>query len=275
MSLPTPLLPKKTFILGLGHQRTGTTWVSKHLLRSKRFRRGPLKEYHIWNALDVDAMAGHRLSEEDAASDAPSTLRYRMQNEDGFYFDYFKRLYSLRYRVSADFTPAYSSLPETRLRAIKDQFQQRQIDVKAVVIIRDPIARIKSATRFNLERGNFDEGIPSGVTNFADALGHYYKSPHCELRTSYHQTIERARRVFGADNLYVSVFENMFKEQKIRALSKFCGVPAVFDEKKNRINKTLTEVPEETGLEDDIRAHYQEVYDYCFENYPVTRKLWV
>ena len=29
------------------------------------------------------------------------------------------------------------------------------------------------------------------------------------------------------------------------------------------------------ALEDDIRAHYQEVYDYCFENYPVTRKLWV
>lgn len=52
------MMNTKTFVLGLGHQKCGTTWLYHYLSQSRRFKGGIKKEYHIWDALDVPSMHG-------------------------------------------------------------------------------------------------------------------------------------------------------------------------------------------------------------------------
>ena len=42
---------------------------------------------------------------------------------------------------------------------------------------------------------------------------------------------------------------------------------------KIRINQTKNKVTR-TIIDDDIKNYYCNVYDYCFEKFPVTKVLW-
>ena len=48
-----PTKSKNTFVLGLGFQKCGTSWLYRYLQQSEKFDGGELKEYHIWDAIDI------------------------------------------------------------------------------------------------------------------------------------------------------------------------------------------------------------------------------
>ena len=70
-----PKPKRKTFILCLGHQRCGTTWLHEHLAQSDHFAGGGLKEYHIWDALDSEALQEHKLVLPQEDNKDPNYLR--------------------------------------------------------------------------------------------------------------------------------------------------------------------------------------------------------
>ena len=49
---------KKNFILGVGCQKGGTTWLHQQLNKSKNTDMGFLKEYHVFDALYVPECQG-------------------------------------------------------------------------------------------------------------------------------------------------------------------------------------------------------------------------
>lgn len=268
---------EKTFILGLGHQKCGTTWVYKYLSESPLFHEGFTKEYHIWDGVDVPLLRRNKVSTFrrllDFRKNSVLAKRYAMQRDSDSYFDYFDSLYSGKTPIAADITPSYSGLKAKRLLDIKTKFAERQVNVKAVVFVRDPLSRIKSAVRFNLDRRNYNEGIKNGETDFAKALGQYYTTEHCVLRTRYQSIISEAKKVFPENQLYVGFFENMFTPDEIKRLSSFLGVEPNTEYAQVKVNKTRNTV-EETEIDGEVKAFYAATYEYCSDNYPETRELW-
>lgn len=59
-----------------------------------------------------------------------------LRNPD-YYFDYFDSLYTSQIGVAADITPSYSGLDTSRLTFIRDRFLNRDITVKAIILIRE------------------------------------------------------------------------------------------------------------------------------------------
>ncbi len=268
----------KTFILLLGAQKCGTSWLYEYLKQSPRFGQGFSKEYHIWDALDIGILHGNRVDPvtlDALASDqkARQSQRFRMQNDEGYYFDYFTSLFTEDVTITADITPSYSGLKAERLHFIKQKFAERGVVVKPVFLIRDPLRRIKSSVRFNLDRRHYKAGIVDGETNFTRALGQYYCHEHCIIRTRYDEIHKNAVEVFGKDQIYVGLYESMFTPAEIVRLSHYLGVEPKPDFARVKVNKTRN-VVEETELDEAIRAFYSEVYDYCFEQFPATRLLW-
>lgn len=45
---------KPIFLLGVGTQKSGTSWLYTQLQKSPETNMGLLKEYHIWDALFID-----------------------------------------------------------------------------------------------------------------------------------------------------------------------------------------------------------------------------
>lgn len=266
--------PKKVFVLGLGNQKCGTSWLHRYLLETPQFKKGFKKEYHIWDALDIDILARYRVPPLPAKPQLKrQVLIQRMQTEEGFYFDYFNSLYSNKKTLTADITPSYCGLDVGRLRTIKAEFNSRDIVVKPVIFIREPLSRIRSAVRYNLDKSNYKEGITKGETAFEAALEQYYTSPHCVLRTRYKQIIENAIEVFGRSGLYIGIFESMFTPTDITRLSNYLGIDAQPKLGGMEVNKTKTKVLE-TSLDDKIINYYADVYDYCYRAIPATQDLW-
>lgn len=264
---------RNTFILGLGHQKCGTSWVYSYLSQSSRFCKGMVKEYHIWDALDIPQLAKNKVDKVWFNRNTIQAARFAMQNNPDFYYEYFSSLYSSNKSIAADITPSYSGLKAGRLEEIQNGFNKRDIQVKAVILIRDPLSRIKSAVRFNLNRKNYNEGINFGELDFNNALEQYYKSEYCTLRTCYEAIITEAEKVFSEENLYIGIYESMFTDNEIVRLSRFLGVDSNIEYADVKINKTAGTVGEMI-IDSQIREYYAEVYEFCFKNYPITQELW-
>lgn len=265
---------KPVFLLGLGAQKAGTTWLYRYLQNSDGFVGGFAKEYHIWDAIDIDVMRHYRCGLRDRLAGGKKAKRYQLQKHPMRYFDYFESLTRDGAKIVADVTPSYSGLEEERLSFIENHFAQRDIEARAVILIRDPLSRMKSAVRSNLGKKNHLEGVPRGETDFGKALWLYAQSDACRLRTSYELTIERALRVFGPDRTYVGVFETMFQEAEIARLSAFCNVPSAPQMAQVYVNKRSGDIPMDPALDEKIIAAYKATYDYCHDAFPLTRELW-
>ena len=261
---------KKNFLLCLGNQKCGTSWLYQYLMNQENFNGGFLKEYHIWDALDIPILSRNKIIKYENKS---QKLRYRMQTEQNFYFEYFDSLYSDLINLTADITPSYSGLTKKRLEVIKTSFESKEIEVKVIILIREPLNRIKSAVRFNLDRKNFAEGIKQGVSDFTTALEQYYTNEHCKIRTNYDLIINKAYEVFAKENIYVGIYENMFFPAQINELSKFLDIKFDSDFGKVLVNKTRNKVSN-TLIDKDITLFYSNVYAFCFNKFPITQELW-
>lgn len=254
---------QRAFILGLGHQKCGTSWLHHYLCQSDIFAEGEAKEYHIWDRLDIPLL--QHLGAE---------LRAKMYRSPDFYFDYFDGLMSGSKLITADITPSYSGLKAERLKQIKHSFSLRDINVKVVVLVREPLSRIKSAVRFNLDRKNYSEGISPNEDNFERALLQYYKTEHCSFRTRYQNIICEALKAFSTDNIYIGFFESMFEESEVKRLSEFLEIDAKLEFAQVFVNKTRNPI-HETSSDALIKEFYADTYNYFFENYSVTKKIWL
>jgi hypothetical protein len=267
----------RVFILGLGFQKCGTSWIYDYLKQSRYFDGGFDKEYHIWDAIDVPLLK-YNLEDKPGflgrALESKKMKRYNMQSNENAYFEYFNSLYRGDVSITGDITPSYSALSKTRMASIIDNFQDKGVSCKALLLIRDPIDRIKSAVRYNLDRRYFKEGINVGETNFRRALEGYYTTDHCKIRTRYDHTLNNVYATFDPNDVYVGVYENMFEKDQVTKMSEFFGIDENFEFTKVRVNKTKSKVENMPKLERAIKEYYVEVYEYCNDLFPVTRELW-
>lgn len=265
---------KRTFVLGLGNQKCGTSWLYKYLCQSNKFVEGFAKEFHVWDRRDIPLFYEKKshLSLR-ILIDPKRYQRYRMENSDDYYFSYFDNLMSGKKVMSADITPAYSGLKAPRLRYIKNKFSEKEIDIKVVILVREPLSRVKSAVRYNLDRGNYSEGIRLNETDFESALIQYCETEHCLIRTKYENIIEEAECVFTSDSIYIGFYENMFEKSEVERLSKFLQVEPKFDFSKVKVNKTRSAVSD-TDADLMVKAYYADTYEYFYKNYPISNELW-
>jgi hypothetical protein len=265
---------KRTFVLGLGNQKCGTSWLHKYLCQSNKFAEGFTKEFHVWDRRDIPLFSNKKSHLSLKTLISPKRYqRYRMENSDDYYFSYFDKLMRGEKVISADITPSYSGLKAQRLEYLKNKFFEKGIDIKIIILVRDPLSRIKSAVRFNLDRGDYSEGIKLNETDFESALIQYYDTEHCLIRTKYENIIAEAESVFTSDSIYIGFYENMFEKIEVERLSKFLQVEPKFDFAKVKVNKTRNAISD-TFADLKVKAYYADTYEYFYKNYPVSNELW-
>jgi hypothetical protein len=156
---------KKIFILGVGAQKCGTTWLHSQLVRNACVDMGFAKEYHVFDAFSVPVCASIRTglidkilaknSNGKLGSNARETclLAKRLSFIDNTenYFDYFDYLFLKNPDVQAvgDITPSYSMLDAQMFRHIKTGLEARGFAVKVVFLMRDPVERVWSMLRMD------------------------------------------------------------------------------------------------------------------------------
>jgi hypothetical protein len=138
----------RTFLLGVGAQKAGTTWLHQTLAAVPKVNFGVRKEYHIWDVLSSDLFKKLRVTAamvQDGVTDA--AIRYRMQNESGYYAYYFNTLLDSGCRLAGDITPSYSALSSDDWTRVREVLHLIDAKLRVVFLMRDPFERCWSAVR--------------------------------------------------------------------------------------------------------------------------------
>lgn len=198
---------KKCFVLGVGAQKCGTSWLHGYLSNNINANFGALKEYHIWDALYVQECHNFVAHKDDG-------LRFRLQNEKGAYEKYFSSLICNGINLTGDITPSYSGLSADCFSLIRDKIESSGFDLKVVFLMRDPFERCWSAVR--MDRLNTKKILDMSELDQLEAA---YKTKNFIIRTAYNLTIEALEAAFSLDQIYYGIYEELFNDQKIEELS--------------------------------------------------------
>ena len=94
------------------------------------------------------------------------------------------------------------------------------------------------------------------------------------FRTNYKRTIEALESAFEKDQIFYGIYEELFTADKIKELSDFCCVPYKPDLTTEKFNVSPKADYEAETLREEIRKHYDYVYQFCYERFPQTKSLW-
>ncbi|MDC3044192.1 sulfotransferase family protein [bacterium] len=236
------MVSEATFLLGVGAQKAGTSWLHDQLQRRSDADFGFLKEYHVFDALELERFAGFRPKR-------PSPLKWRTWRRAQFiarperYFDYFAaRLKPARIRLTGDITPSYAGLSAESYQRIQQGFAQRGVKTRAVFIMRDPVERFLSQQRMQLRK--------RGLLTPAHEIEHLDKASLKLLkrespRNDYPATLDALRGGLAESEIFIGLYETLFTAATHRELCRYLGIPEQVPDVNQRVNasQATTAVP--------------------------------
>lgn len=265
--------PQGTFVLGLGAQKAGTTWLHQYLAAAEGVETGALKEYHVWDARHLPQAARYRPKLAQLRG-GPWRLRWKMQRLPGYYTRYFAGLLARPgVTLTADITPAYGALPAAVLGQIREGFVRRGIAVRAVFVMRDPVQRCWSTVRMHRRNGVAKEGVTLEGSEMAALLA-YAGSEDAEIRTRYERIVPEIEAAFPADEIYYGLYETMFTPAAIAALSAFLGLPARPGAAQTRLNVSEKTAALDPAVAAEVAARFAPTYAFCRARFPETQTVW-
>jgi hypothetical protein len=232
-----------TFLLGVGAQKAGTSWLHKQLNQRNDAHFGFLKEYHIHDALNVNAFANYGHGKRWNLG--PRSLRRRwLMGDPARYYNYFQGLLRRPGIVlTGDITPSYAAVPASALCSIREQFDQRGIRACPVFLMRDPIERLISKQRMKCRKS----GQRDATTEIESLRKLAYNRPRgATLRGDYAQTLNNLDEAFGLANCFIGFYETLFTADSFKALCATLGITyrePNWDEQVNR-SRTTTTIPD-------------------------------
>lgn len=262
--------PERTFLLGVGAQKAGTTWLSYYLLTSGQAAIfGNVKEYHVWDALHLPSCRKRLVSKQESRGRPDLNIRHHMQQSPDYYFDFFASLMEGQSRPMAfDITPSYAGLNRKIFKMIDDGFASKRVTTKAIFLMRDPVERCWS----NVRKTIFTRTGSSNVSE--EEIVAHALSEGAEMRTRYDLTIAELEGAFARDKLYCGLYEEIFVLKDLKPISDFCKVEV----RRVLLEDRVFGSPKSKHLSDDavrtIARHYRSVYDFAAMRFPRAMDLW-
>lgn len=278
-----------TFLLGVGCQKGGTTWLHDYLSHSPAVDLGMVKEYHVWDVVDLrdDARRSAMLEnvrvnaekEREDGVESINQLRQSFHCDFETYFDYFtEKLSRPGVILTGDLTPSYSGLSAERFRMIKDSFARRGVPVKVIFLMRDPVERVWSAARMKLwgERTEARRDDTTPRSGDERTVIRTYRAAATHARTDYHRTAAALEQVFAATDIHYELYERLFSYDSTTKISAFLGIPHLDPELDKGVNTAPKAAPLSDRTIGRVAREYAEVYRFAVDRFgrETIAQLW-
>ena len=232
------------FLLGVGAQKAGTSWLHAQLNRRADADFGFLKEYHVHDALTLPA-AGFSHRRRRSLLKPRTWRRQRFLDRPERYYAYFARRLKRRHiRLTGDITPSYSGLSASTLSRIRQGFAAHAIPVRPVFLMRDPIERIISSARMQRRKQGLTDS--AGEIETLRQLGQE-RPERISLRSDYGHTLKALEQAFGLEHCFLDVYEQLFNPTCWSRLCEFLALPyeePLWGQQVN-VSRTETNLPED------------------------------
>ncbi len=276
----------KTFLLGLGCQKGGSTWLHDYLHNRPDCDFGVAKEYHTFDARYLDLFRWFHARDLRRLTDLLNKkqrlgfwrgrkLDWRIdklarkivfREDPSYYAEYFDRLWQAdpAIRLVGDITPGYAALQPEHYREIKTLLEGKGFDVKVIFILRDPVERCYSAVRAANEK-KIARGEAIDLSGLLEAN---FATPAFECRTRYENTVRAVETVFAADRIFLTLHETLFTAAEIGRLNRFLGLDDKTPARLGlRVNASSRHGDVPADLAARIYRHYRPTYEFCAERF--------
>lgn len=268
-----------TFVLGVGAQKAGTTWLYHYLRELEGADFGFTKEYHFHDCISLPCMQWyrdllvqrvcHELGSTDSLSSGISQLAF-MGNPQ-LYYAYFTSLFMAGARLSGDITPAYALLAPEVLASCDASFARLGIRVMVVYVMRDPLMRLISSLRqYRLMRGMPPQSLEEEVALLS--IGWDALPESVRRRGAYDRTLAVLQQVFPPDRLHLELYEDMFSAEATAQLCHALKTPWRAPDLRRRWNSTgatLSHLPE--SLICELAEPQRRPLEACIEVFGLPR----
>ncbi len=225
-------LDDRTFLLGVGAQKAGTTWLYNYLRSHPEIFMSPIKEMHFfgnrnsgksWPIPAFRRKLHKRMEQNPFKKYTALRERINMKDDMSKYIDFFKT----RIRnepVFGEISPIYSELDIDELNFIKSSFPS----TKLIFLLRNPADRLWSQLRISGDYNAADD--PSKLRDVI-----LQKPPYLS-RSNYSATVKNLQQVFSPANIHYEFYETLFCPDAIKRICSFLNVdyfPAKFDARYN------------------------------------------
>ena len=264
----------KTFVLGVGAQKAGTTWLHNYLSTRTDADFGIVKEYHIFDAITLpSSRAFHRKAREQARKmlgqgykswrDSSVLTRLAFMSNPQLYYAFFADLLNDKnIQMTGDITPSYNGLSAATLTEIKENFNRRGIRVVPVFLMRDPVNRLQSSVQMAFR----EKGIQPTLDQELAAMDQAHMKKIDSNRVNYAHTVGVLDEVFG-DDIFYNFYENLFQDDTITSLCNFLNIPHAPGNFDLRVNVSKTKNVIDAADTARFAAGYQQVYDFCAKRF--------
>jgi hypothetical protein len=251
-------------LIGIGAQKSGTSWLANYLLAHPEVFMSPIKELHFWDAryagegddperrfhrkLKQRESGGRRADPKAKGAAEDFAERLAMGDDPAAYIEFFRRRAGDR-RVWCEITPAYSTLNRTAFA----EMAAVAPDTRFVFVMRNPADRYWSHLRFiNQARPSFDPHA-----HFRDKI----TKRAFALRTDYKRTLEELFAAVAPEKVHLEFFERLFTQEAVDELCRFIGIaprPGEFE----LIGRTRSGGEMNEEMRDFAVRHFAPVYRY-------------
>ena len=199
--------------IGIGAEKSGTTWLFENLSLHPSVFIPPSKELYYFNRY-----YWHR----------PTVLNYRYDKAESWYLDFYRN--APPGKISGEICPAY--IMDTHAAGKIFAFNP---ETKIIAMLRHPVERAFSQYLFYIQIGELAPHI-----SFLEAI-----SIDSEIlkRGLYFQQLERYYSLFPSKNILVLLFDDLIKDsQKVLSnVFEFLSIPSFFPENtRSSVNTTGT-----------------------------------
>lgn len=271
----------RTFFLGLGAQKSGTTWLFKQLIKSNRFSPGLCKEYHLFDYLHLDSKevrknAANRINN---FKNGDPTLDYEQKlrlidcfySNTEHYYDYIDKILTDESKFTTDITPAYAHLDSDVLSDIKLKFEKRNVQMKVIYLMREPVSRMESGIRMKIRRlGKLGKVDAKEMKNIMDVA----LSSEALLKSHYSFTVNQLDKVFAPADIFYCFYEELFHSQSIIRLAKFFDIPVSVFEPNEIINSTRQHYRYAKRDLNRWIEQFEHEYDFAKNRFNFDTEIW-
>ena len=270
-----------TLFMGLGAPKCGTTSLYERMRAHPDCHLRAVKELHYFDSLASGTARGRgyiesvhrRLDRQRKRTYRPSrrlALRRDARDhsdwlgtfdgtsrDDAAYLGYLCHGWR-RQRVVGEITPDYAALGPDWLRAIRDVAP----DVRAVLVLRDPVARLLSHVRMaagRLAPGQLDETAIRMARETLDGQHRWIAR-----FSDYRRIVTQITSVFPQNRLHLEFFERLFTRDALSRIGAFLGIAPLDARPRAALHQGIP-VAFPPDLLDACRGYLEPQYDFARE----------
>lgn len=245
----------KTFVLGIGAQKAGTSWLFDYLSNRGDIYM-PRKEVHFFDAQfgPLAHRTRRRISRRDDKRQSRNEMRaIKLKGDPELYMKYFESRTPAHLRLFGEMSPTYALIGEDGFSTVRRLFPK----VRIIFSMRDPIDRFYSQIRMNVTRG-----CGKGVgPDRSEAVKDRSK---LLARSQYEKTVESLERVFTPYEIIYLFYETLFCRDSIQSLCDFLEVPYTEPDFRKVVNASDSD---SRSPEEDVITKLKPTYRFCRERF--------